>query len=196
MKARLLVLAALLAGCALTSKSAPVDIRWFTPENATVHTAAAETRTPACKLRLGRVTSAAFLRSRIVFRSSASELAEYDDRRWTEDPEAYVRRALARTLFEEKRAVQVVAGDAPVLDVEVVAFEEVRRGDARAGRVELTYVLHDDRDVLASGRLAVERPASSAEARDVVAAIGLALDDMATQVAEAVRSTRAPGGVR
>jgi cholesterol transport system auxiliary component len=174
------------------NKSTPVEVRYFTPEAVDVRVASAETRDATAKLRLGRVGSSRYLRSRIVYRHAASELAEYDDRRWTEDPEAYLRRSLARALFEDHRVVQAVGGPAPVLDVELVTFEELRRGSARFGRVELTYVLHDDRDVLASGRVSTERPAASSEMSDVVAAISAALEATTSEVATVV-TTRLGG---
>lgn len=189
--ARCFVLAAVLGGCALTSNAPPVDVRYFSPEAlhgaygaAPVRLTAADVEAP--KLRLGRVRSASYLRSRIVYRTSGVELGTYDDRRWTEDPDVYVRRSLDRALFHERPLAEVLSGDAPVLDVDVVAFEEDRRGAARSGRVELEYVLHDDRNVLASGRIAVERPARSSAMRDIVAAIAAALDEAAAKTADVV----------
>ena len=86
-------------GCALTSKADPLEIRYFTPAEAPARPA-----TPAgdgARLRLGRLSASDHLRQRIVVRTSAVELAALEDRRWTEKPEDYLRRALARSLFEE-----------------------------------------------------------------------------------------------
>src|SRR5579859_2713520 len=114
------------AGCALLSKSDPVVPRYFSPEPA----AAAEPAlvVPAAaplELRLGRVNAGSYLRDKIVFRNSAYEVGYYEERRWTEKPEAYVRRALARALFDRRGIHQVISGPAPTLEVEVTAFEEV-----------------------------------------------------------------------
>jgi len=198
-----LVGAIALHGCggALTSKSVPVEIHYFTPEapaaaltsagdasasqaRAGAGGAAAATDRP--RLRLGRVTSSAHLRARIVFRHSPVELGAYEDKRWTENPEAYLRRSLEAALYADRRVVQTVAGRVPVLDVELVAFEEVRRGDSRAGRVEVVYTLHDEEDVIASERLAVERDARTGEMPDVVAAIAAAMSAATTEVAGSV----------
>lgn len=179
------LLLALVAGCALTSKSAPVEVRYFTPET----TSAVVTSTPhaaTTKVRMGRITSSAYLRTRIVYRWSDHELGAYDDLRWTEEPEAYLRRSLAAALFEARPLAQTMAGRAPTLDVELVSFEEVRHGPQRAARVEVTYVLHDGDDVLASGRLAEERPARTGEMNDVVAALAVALDAATARIGDAV----------
>jgi cholesterol transport system auxiliary component len=177
------------AGCALASKSTPAEVHWFSPEaiDAVHPTAAALPEPGAGRVRIGRVAASSHLRSRIVFREAAYELGAYDDRRWTENPDVYLRRALEHALFEERGVVQGLGGPVPVLDVELIAFEEVRRGGARtSGRVEVAYVLHDDRDVLAKGRVAVERPASSGAMGDVVAAIAAALEGATSEVAGAV----------
>ena len=177
-------LAALAAGCALSSRSAPLEIRYFSPEAPAIPAAPAARTAPAAPrapLRLGRITPSAHLRSRIVRRSSSVELDLSETLRWTEDPDAYVRRSLARALFEERGLEQIVGGAAPTLEVELIAFEAVHRADRRAGRVELRYLLHDDRAVLASGDVAVERAARGRAIELVVAAIG---DAMAAATAE------------
>lgn len=179
-------LAALISGCALTSKATPQQVRYFSPESVETRAPSAAPRGEGPKLRFGRIASSPYLRSRIVYRHAAFELAAYEDRRWTEDPDAYLRRALARSLFDERRLVQAVGGSPPTLDVEVVAFEEVRRAGARFGRVELAYVLHDERDVLASGRLAAERQAASADMPEVVAAIAAALTAVTVDLSERI----------
>ncbi len=182
-----------LAGCALTSKSEPVELRYFSPAPAvaTVATPAAPS-TPRARLRLARVTASAHLRYSIVHRDSAVELAPYETLRWSEQPEAYVRRALTRALFETRPIDQAVGGAAPTLDVELVAFEEVRRELRHAGRVELRYVLHDERAVLARGVVAVERDAAGPAIEQVVAAIGSALDAAVGQLADRVSAVLSP----
>lgn len=180
----LFLVATLACGCALSSKGTPLKVRYFSPESGvTTTTGAPATTGEGPKLRLGRVTSGPYLRSRIVFRQSAVELGSYDNRRWTEEPEAYLRRALGRALFEERPLVRAVGGPVPTVDVELIAFEELRQDGRRSGHVELEYVLHDDRNVLASGRLASEREAASADMPDVVAALGAALEAVTEDLA-------------
>src|SRR4029077_4048150 len=117
-------------GCALLSKAAPLQPRYFSLEDGPLASnRGAALRSPtsgAMQLRLGRVSAGPHLRERIVYRDSDHELGYYEDRRWTERPETYLRRALARALFEERGLLRVVSGGAPTLEVELVAFEEIR----------------------------------------------------------------------
>ncbi len=164
-------LAIVLAGCTLTSKSAPIEYRYFSPE---ARAAPAVPPGTCSRLRLGRIGASDHLRYRIAHRRSAVELELDDTLRWTERPEDYVRRALVRSLDE--RGIPRAIGDAaPVLDLEVTAFEEVERGGRHFGRVELRYELAGDRDVVEARTIAVEREAASADVTRVVTSIGEAL---------------------
>lgn len=176
----------LLSGCALFSKGRPLDIRYFSPEKVEASSSPRALEEGATVLRLGRVTASENLRSRIVYRGSEFELGEYQALRWTEDPRAYVERSLERALFEDRPLRQGVGGPLPTLDVDVTAFEELRRGPHRAGRVALRYRLYDDRIVLAAGQIATEREAATGGIEPVVAAIGAAMHDATSEVAEAV----------
>src|SRR4051812_5919368 len=87
-------------GCALLSKSDVPTRRYFSPE-----LLAPATRGVArsnAELKLGRVTASPSISERIMFRESIHEVGYYDDRLWTERPEAYLHRALTRVLFEEQ----------------------------------------------------------------------------------------------
>jgi hypothetical protein len=124
-----LAAAALLgSGCAFTSKGEALTPRYFSPAPASeLSEPAAPAGAPAPpELRIGRIEPAAHLEERIAYRISDSELAYYEDRRWTEPPEQFVRRALERELFESHAFRRVISGAAPTLDVEVLSFEEVR----------------------------------------------------------------------
>lgn len=171
-----------LAGCALTSRSAPQELRYFAPP---VH-ASAVVASEGPMLKLGRVTPSSLLRARIVHRDSDVELGTYEALRWGDRPETYVRRALERALFDSHRFAQAIGGGAaPTLDVDVLAFEEVRRGTRRFGRVALEYDVRDDRRVIAHGTITTEREAApSIDA--VVAAIGDALDASCAELARRV----------
>lgn len=180
-----------LVGCSLTSKLEPLDVRYFSP--APSHGDAPRvSSTPHAPLRLGRITASAHLRYQIVHRTSAVEVEPYEALRWTEQPELYVRRALVHALFETEPLDQVVSGSAPTLDVELVAFEEVRHGTARAGRVELHFALHDEQHVLARGSVVEERPASGPTIDLVVQAIGAAMEASTSTVANRIAATLSP----
>jgi cholesterol transport system auxiliary component len=183
----------LLTACALFSKAAPLAPRYFTPEDGSAAAAqrgvgqapASETR----QLRLGGVRGGSQLRERIMFRDSAHELGYYEDRRWTERPEAYLRRALARALFEERGLVRVVSGSAPTLDAELIAFEEIRAPEHKA-RVQVIITLDDDRIGSLQETITVEKPvrrdAPGDDADAAVEALAAALHQCVTQIADRV----------
>ncbi|HRI51432.1 MAG TPA: hypothetical protein PLW65_14725, partial [Pseudomonadota bacterium] len=80
-------------------------------------------------------------------------------------------------------------GAAPVLDVELVAFGELR-APRHAALVRLTFVIRDDRLVRLEQTLAVERPIAAAskdkEAAAIAAALGEAMSSAVAQVSERV----------
>lgn len=176
---------AFVSACALLSKSDPIVPRYFTPETATGGDPVAET---GLELRLGRVNADEYLKDKIVHRDSTYEVGYYEERLWTDKPEAYVRRALARAIFGHRGVREVVSGVGTTLDVDVVAFEEVRT-PRHVGRVELAFVLYDDRVVRLSRSIAVERPIADSKgdgaAVAAVEAIGEALDAAVDGIADA-----------
>jgi cholesterol transport system auxiliary component len=185
------VSAAALAGCSILSRSPPLDVRYFSPEPATQTTT--ETHSPApVKLQLGQLTSSANLRERIVHRESPVEVGAYETLRWTENPDAYVHRALVRALFEGHPIEHVLGGPAPTLDVELVAFEVLHQDKRWAGRVQLRYRLHDDRAVIASGVVTELRPAAGDGFDGAVTAVGQAMDAATAKLAVAVASRLSP----
>ncbi|MBX3259319.1 MAG: membrane integrity-associated transporter subunit PqiC [Labilithrix sp.] len=189
MTPRSIALLATLAGCALTSKGDVLAVRWFDPETSRprLTSAAAGAAAGAGRaVELGRVTSGPSLRERIAYRDDAYEVGYYDDKRWTERPEVYVRRALARALFEDRGMRRALGGPAPVLEVEVLAFEELR-GRAPAARIRLRVVLHDDRDALLERTFTVDRPvrAGAQGFEGIVEAMGRALDAAGEEIAGA-----------
>jgi cholesterol transport system auxiliary component len=200
----LMLLIGTAAGCALTSKSDPMMPRYFNPDEsrgrgqlAASTTAEPEGETHGAELRLGRITAASYLGERIVFRDSNYELGYYEERRWTERPEAYLRRAVARALFEDRGVRRVVSGAAPTLDVELSEWVELR--SPPIVRVRATYVLYDERLVRRQATLAVERPIPSAAtanqraetaARAMADAFGDAVNQIADRVAADLRRTQ------
>ena len=149
-----LLLFCLQSSCALTSKADAQAPRYFSPEQASKPSPAAAFKT--LELRLGQVASASHLDERISYRLSGSEVGFYDNQRWTEIPEAYLRRALERDLFEQRGVQRIVTGAAPTLDVELTAFEELR-GKPMKARVTLTFSLRDERRSLLERSLKLER---------------------------------------
>lgn len=184
-----------LAGCALTSRAPPRELRYFTPESGVRETPRV-TGAPRAQLRIGRITASANLRYAIVHRESSVEVAPYETLRWTEMPDAYVRRALDHALFDERPLAEVVSGDAPTLEVEVIAFEEVARGAQHGGWVALRYELRDDRAVIARGTVSAERAAASPAIEPVVAAIHAAMisatEELAGRIERALVERAAP----
>jgi ABC-type uncharacterized transport system auxiliary subunit len=183
----------LLEGCALVSRGEVRSIRWFSPEPVTPRLTSAPTSAALpnteqnVALELGRVGSGAHLRERLAYRASAFELGYYDDARWTERPEVYLRREVSRVLYEEHGVRRAVDGDAPVLDLDLEAFEEVR--PTGLARVRVRMILHDDRKAILEKTLDVERPirpmagSSDTRADAVVRAIAGALQELAEDVA-------------
>ncbi len=183
------LVAAVTSGCALTSKADLIDVRYFTPDAPAIErTAAAEGR--GVELRLGRVTAGDGLHERIAYSDGIHEVGYYDDRRWTERPDLYVRRALGRALFERRGLRHVVGGEAPTLDVDVLAFEEIKTKTKHAVRIDLHVQLADERAVLFEARRSVERPVGGdGTFASVPAAMASALDEVTEDVAKAVSAT-------
>lgn len=145
------------AGCALTSKSSALPVRYFTPEAAGTRGRVVPATGPGGQLRLGQVNAASYIRDKIVYRTTAHELGFHERWRWTEDAEAYVKRALARSLFQDHGLHQTVSGPGLTLEVDLDTFED-RRGARRAAHVELTWRLRDEKVVLVQRTVTVQRP--------------------------------------
>lgn len=198
-----LSMAAASAGCALTSKADVVNIRYYSPEvvkpkltgaDASSGTApAGSAPNHALEVRLGRISSGSNLRERIAYRDAAYELGYYEDSRWTERPETFVRRELGRTLYEGHGLRRVFGGAAATLDVEVIAFDDLRLSTGRAARVQLKVILSDDAGVMYEETLTVDRPVTvdKPKIEDVVAAMAGALDTAAEQVTTKVEQALA-----
>ena len=189
------------AGCALLSKSAPILPRYFSPERPSdVPKPAPGLSGPALVLRLGRVEGASHLEERLVYRDTASEIGYYRLRRWTEAPEQYLKRRLARVLFEERGLGQVVRGGGLTLEAQLTAFEEIRV-PRRMVRVQVIARLHDERLVRWEQTITVDLPVVAAQSGDtadaVVEAIGRALratvDRIADRVVRELAVVPAPG---
>jgi cholesterol transport system auxiliary component len=180
------------AGCALTSKSEPIAPRYFSPERAS-DAARSSTKLAGVppELRLGHINGASHLDERLIFRDSDYELGYYEERRWTEEPAEYLRRRLARVLFEERGLRHVVGGFAPTLEVELTSFEEIR-SPKRMARVQVAVRLQDARIVRWEETMTVDQPITSNDKGDLadamVAALGVALSTTVDKIAERVVS--------
>jgi cholesterol transport system auxiliary component len=175
--------------CALTGKADALYPRFFSPEIDVAPGAAPARVEPALALRLGRVEAVSYVEERFAYRVEPSELSYYEDRRWTEPPERYLRRALERELFQQRGIVRTVSGPGATLDVELTAFEELRSTPRRV-RLVLNFSLHDDRQSQLERRVVVERPlpvsAGDASAREVTSALAQALSAAVLDVSDQV----------
>jgi cholesterol transport system auxiliary component len=174
-----------LPSCALLTKADPVVPRYFSPESP----APGRTTPPATAtlLRLGRIGGSSYLKERIVYRSSAHELAFYDDRRWTERPEVYLERGLESAFFELRGVHRALTDRAPTLTADLVEFEEVH-GTAPGVHLRVSFALHDERTVYDEGSVAVDRALAPGEPKTqperVATAFGEALHDVVTQIVD------------
>jgi ABC-type uncharacterized transport system auxiliary subunit len=125
------------------------------------------------------------LRERIAYRSNTYEAGYYEDFRWTERPETFLRRQLGLSLFEARGVIRAVGAVAPTLDVELIVFDELRLQEGRAVRIQLKLTLYQSDVVLLEETLTLERSVLGENPRieDIVAAMSAALDAVAQEVA-------------
>jgi uncharacterized lipoprotein YmbA len=181
-----------LSGCALTGKSDPMEVRYFTPQSSKSSGGArtAPTAVPPgpepLGLALGRVRASAYLRERIPYRASANELGFYEGLRWTERPESYLRRALSASLFEQRGLEPVLAGPGATLEVELIAFEETR--EPRVARLQAVYLLYGGGLPSIERTITVERAIERTEdpTLGVVQALAAALDEGVARISDEV----------
>ena len=190
----LVLLLACTSACALLGKADALDPRYFDPGTAEHSKSQPPPRKdePALPaVRLGRVVASEHLKERLVYRTSNEEIKFYEDRRWTEQPESYLRRALARALFEDSGIRQVVSGAGPTLEAEMTAFEEVRAPKPYV-RVSITVVVHDDSIARLRHTFTVDKPLDAGGAPDqIVKALGLALTEVTDEIAKVTVTTLA-----
>jgi cholesterol transport system auxiliary component len=172
-------------GCALMTKAETVTPRYFSAEHAKkdAHIAKA----PRLQLRLGTVSSASHLDERICYRLNTAELGFYEDRRWTEIPEEYLRRALERELFERRGVQRIITGGGPTLDVELTAFEELRGNPTRA-RLALSFSLRDDALAIVQDSLEISKQVSGQAGADPAQRVAATLASALGEAAETIAS--------
>lgn len=197
------LIAVVSSACALTSRSDPMQIRYFTLEEAasTPHRVSGAARAhPDLELRLGRIASSGDLSDELAVRTGDNELTYRDDQRWTEKPEQYLRRGLERALFQERGVTRAYSGPVPTLDVELIELAEIQGTQPKA-RVRAIAHLHDERRGLCDETFSVEQPIqtnSETEPGQAVAALSRALhrtvSDLADRVVQCLVKTASAGG--
>jgi ABC-type uncharacterized transport system auxiliary subunit len=183
--AAILLSAMALPACALFGKSPPLAPRYFSPELESPSRRPAPQVRSEHRLRLGRIQSGAHLRQRMAYRTSEEEVGYYDEQRWTERPEAYLRRALSHSLFETRGISRATSGAAPTLEAELTSFEEIKNGQHRA-RVRVVISLDDAGTVALERTVTVEHDVPGSDVQDVVQALAHALSDAVEQISDAV----------
>jgi cholesterol transport system auxiliary component len=173
----------LASGCALTSRGENIRWQYFTPEHVRPGTEVTNVGAGP-DLCIGRISSGAGLTRRIAHTNGGVEVGYYEDRRWTDEPENYVRRALERTLFQEHNLRCDRDTSAARLDVEVLRFEELRSPAGHAARVAVRVVLRtpEERAIL-DETIQVVDPVEGASFDAVVVATGRALDGASAEIA-------------
>jgi ABC-type uncharacterized transport system auxiliary subunit len=191
------ILTLTMLGCALTSKSDPTLLRYYSlnaPRHREPDPRPAPTGDHPAQLRVGRITAALYIRDRMAVRESDVAIAYYDDFRWTERPETFVRRDLARALFEENGVEEIIGGGGLTLDVDLDSFEEIR--EKHAAIVGLSWQLRDDTVVLLRRTVTVQRPLEG-DAKDtphaaLAIALSEALEDAIDQLVKTVVPNLSP----
>jgi ABC-type uncharacterized transport system auxiliary subunit len=136
-------------------------------------------------IRLRAVRARPFLRERIVWRTP-TEYGMYEQRRWSELPEAYVERAIASALRREAHIEFTNDARAPTLSANVTAFDEVVAPTHVANvAVDASLTAADGRRLF-ERRFSAEAGIADDDPRSIVHAIGVALDDVSAQVARSV----------
>ena len=183
---------ALSSGCALTSRSEPMQVRYFTLEDS-ARSMPPTRGNSALELRLGRVDASGDLGDELAVRTGRNEIEYREDQRWTEKPEQFLRRGLERALFQERGLTRAYSGIVPTLDVELVELAEVE-GQQPKAQVRALAHLHDDRRGLCDETFEVEQPISTpgkdtdaeAHATQAVEALSSALHTAINQLSDKV----------
>jgi ABC-type uncharacterized transport system auxiliary subunit len=189
-----LFVSSLLSACLLSSPPEPA--RYFRPDTMTPAASVVDdvksAGSNASALRLRRVTAAAHLNERIVWRMSDVEFGFYDSRRWTELPAHYVEQLLSRELFELRGLRRATAGAVPTLRVELLAFDEVLTPEHEA-RIEVWVLLVDqDRIARLERTFTAAQPIAENDPVSFTRALGRALNDLVARVAAEVEAALQP----
>jgi ABC-type uncharacterized transport system auxiliary subunit len=170
-----MLLGCTLQSCALFSKGEVTTRRYYSVELPLLHPPDADRR-PDLALRVSKVSANRILSERIMFRASANEVGFYDDRVWTERPEAYLTRGLSRVLFEARGVRSIVGGPGPTLEVELLRFEEIKE-PSHVARVRLAFALSDERTVSLQKTVSIDRPIAPTADEQQGAAVAQAMSE-------------------
>ena len=181
---------ALAAGCTLLPDPPAAPRVYRVPSS---DAPAAAESAPAGRLRLRTVASAAYLDEGVAWRSGV-QVGIRPGVRWAERPEVVLQHALLTQLFSGGRLVRTEAIDAPLLDVDLLAFEELLDEGGDVALVELrARVLDESRDEVLSLELQSRQPlAADGDRTEALArALGAGLDDVCSRLAvDVVRTFR------
>lgn len=175
----LVLLALGLVGCAFLSPQPPVAQRFYYPA---VKPAKLAPKSPPVTIRVGRITSAPYLRDRMILRLSDVEVAFDEQDRWAAPPELLTERCIYRVLSRESGFIISAMPGAPILDIYILQFEGV--ADEKKVQVAIgatvqcraTGEVHVTR-IDAAASIPDESP--SAIARGIGEALGHAVVDLA-----------------
>lgn len=164
----------------------PLRVRYFSPLALDAGRSPAEPLADCSPFRLGRGTAAAHLKEALVWRSSDTELGFAEDRRWTEEPEVFLERALEEELVYRRGLRTSQAADVPVLQADLLAFEEwlVPRHEARVS-FELRLTTSAGRPLFRR-RVSATAAVEGARPERVVEALAQALRESVNEIAPAV----------
>ena len=137
-------------------------------------------------LRMRRVSSAAHLRERMVWRISEVEYGFYETRRWTEQPVAWLERALEQELFEARGMTRSSAFDVPVLDVHLIGFEEVLEPDHHARVAVIVHLFAPEGGAWVERTLEASEPITGSDPEQFAEAASSALAAVVRDAAAAV----------
>jgi ABC-type uncharacterized transport system auxiliary subunit len=183
----LLAATVVIPGC--LTPSAPAPIRYVRVEPPRIEYAPA--RDGAQSLRLRSVTAAAHLDEAMAWRQGPIESGFYDGRRYLELPETVVQRALTESLFISGLFRSSHDSEHPVLEVEVVAFEEQVNGKWAEVGLLATLSLRGQAQWIQ--RFEGSEKIRGEEAADTARAMGLALGAARADLMEALEGALPPG---
>jgi ABC-type uncharacterized transport system auxiliary subunit len=172
-----------LAGCVFRQSDAP---RYFRPDSLALSPEPTrQDAAPARTIRLRAVRARPLLRERIVWRTP-TEYGMYEQRRWSDLPEAYVEQAIASALRRQTNIDLADDARSPTLYANVTAFDEVVAPTHFANvAVDVVLTSADGRRLLERG-FSAEAAIADDDPASLVHAVGAALDDVSAQVARSV----------
>ncbi len=172
----------LLASC--LSQTPPPTVRWFLPE---VGPFELDASNPDQPLRALTVTTRSHLREPMVWRLSEVEIFFDAQERWGTEPLEIVRSELEEALFDQGPFIRSESRTAPNLVIKLRAFEGVY-GKVPVAACEILAV-HDDGKLIRQRTFLAETPLNSTRADDLARALGRALQQVAVDLREWVKTS-------